>query len=52
MIATSLHGIPELVDADPYGHGWIFDVDAELPVQDPQLACLIHAHAYCDLAGA
>jgi glycine cleavage system H lipoate-binding protein len=52
MIATPVRGIPELVNTDPYGHGWMSDVDAQPPVLDPQLAGLMDAQADRDLAGA
>jgi glycine cleavage system H protein len=47
-----LTGTPELVNSDPYGRGWIFEVEADPSLLDRQLAGLVDAHAYRDLAGA
>ena len=43
---------PELVNADPYGRGWMFDIDADPSALDGQLADLMDDRAYGDLAGS
>jgi glycine cleavage system H protein len=43
---------PELVNTDPYGHGWIFEVETDPATLGRQLAALMDARAYRDLAGA
>ncbi len=48
----NLAGSPELVNTDPYGHGWMFEVEADPSTLDRQLAGLMDAHAYRGLAGA
>jgi glycine cleavage system H protein len=43
---------PELVNSDPYGQGWIFEVEADPATLSKQLGALLDAHAYGDLTGA
>jgi glycine cleavage system H protein len=43
---------PELVNADPYGQGWLFDVEIDPSALTQQLASLLDARAYRDLTGA
>ena len=43
---------PELVNTDPYGQGWMFEVEADAATIGQQLASLMDARAYRDLAGA
>ena len=47
-----LAGAPELVNADPYGQGWMFEVETDPATLGQQLATLMDARAYRDLAGA
>jgi glycine cleavage system H protein len=46
-----LAGAPELVNTDPYGQGWMFEVEADPATLGEQLAALMDADAYRDLAG-
>ena len=46
-----LTSTPELVNADPYGQGWMFEVDIAPARLDQQLAGLMDARAYHDLTG-
>jgi glycine cleavage system H protein len=43
---------PELVNTDPYGQGWLFEVETGPATLGQQLAALMDARAYRDLAGA
>jgi glycine cleavage system H protein len=43
---------PELVNTDPYGQGWMFEVETNPAALGQQLAVLLDAPAYRDLAGA
>jgi len=43
---------PELVNTDPYGQGWMFEVEADTDSLSQQLAGLLDARAYGALAGA
>jgi glycine cleavage system H protein len=43
---------PELVNTDPYGQGWMFEVETEPTALSQQLAALMDARAYRELAGA
>jgi glycine cleavage system H protein len=43
---------PDLVNADPYGRGWMFDVDVDPSALDRELAGLMDGGAYGDLAGS
>ena len=42
---------PELVNTDPYGQGWMFEVETDPATLSRQLAALMDARAYRDLAG-
>jgi glycine cleavage system H protein len=43
---------PELVNTDPYGQGWLFEVEADPETLGQQLMALLDASAYRDLTGA
>mgnify|MGYP003783264605 CR=1 FL=1 len=47
----ALTGAPELVNADPYGQGWMFDVEADRGTLDDQLSRLLDADDYRELTG-
>jgi glycine cleavage system H protein len=47
-----LAGTPEVVNTDPYGQGWMFEVEIDPSTLDQQLARLMDAGAYRRLAGA
>jgi glycine cleavage system H protein len=47
-----LAGAPELVNSDPYGQGWMFEVDTDPATLSQQLAALMDAGDYRALAGA
>jgi glycine cleavage system H protein len=47
-----LAGTPEVVNTDPYGQGWMFEVEIDPSTLDQQLASLMDAGAYRRLAGA
>ena len=47
-----LAGAPELVNTDPYGQGWIFEVETDPMTLGQQLTALMDADAYRALAGA
>jgi glycine cleavage system H protein len=47
-----LTGTPELVNTEPYGHGWMFEVETGSATLGQQLAALMDADAYGDLTGA
>jgi glycine cleavage system H protein len=47
-----LANAPELVNSDPYGRGWIFEVEADPAALSQQLDGLLDASAYRDLTGA
>ena len=47
-----LAGAPELVNTDPYGQGWMFEVETDPATLGQQLAALMDADAYRALAGA
>lgn len=42
---------PELVNSDPYGEGWIFDVEVVPALLDEQLVPLLDADVYRALTG-
>ena len=46
-----LTGTPELVNADPYGQGWMFEVQADPAKQAEELAALMDDAVYRQLAG-
>jgi glycine cleavage system H protein len=52
VVSVSLPQPPELVNTDPYGEGWMFEVEADPETLGQQLASLLDARAYRDLAGA
>lgn len=47
-----LTGSPELVNTDPYGQGWMFEVETDPATQAQQLDALMDADHYRALAGA
>jgi glycine cleavage system H protein len=47
----NLAGQPELVNADPYGEGWMFDVEASPASLDEQFVTLLDADVYRALTG-
>ena len=47
-----LTGSPDLVNTDPYGQGWMFEVEADPATLSQQFAALMDADAYRVLAGA
>lgn len=46
-----LEDSPDLVNTDPYGDGWIFEVETDPTTLDKQFAALIDAQAYSTLVG-
>ena len=42
---------PELVNSDPYGEGWMADIEADPATLSQQLASLLDASGYRDLIG-
>jgi glycine cleavage system H protein len=46
-----LAGSPEVLNTDPYGQGWMFEVEADPAMQAQQLAALMDDAAYRQLAG-
>ena len=46
-----LASAPELVNTDPYGQGWMFDVETDPATPHQQIAALMDADAYRELAG-
>jgi len=47
-----LEDSPDLVNSDPYGEGWIFEVETDPATLDGQLAALMDADAYRAMVGA
>src|SRR5215831_11704268 len=47
-----LTGSPELINTDPYGQGWMFEVETDPATLSQQLAALMDAGDYRALAGA
>jgi glycine cleavage system H protein len=47
-----LAGTPEVVNSDPYGQGWMFEVETDPASLSQQLAALLDAGAYRELTGA
>jgi glycine cleavage system H protein len=43
---------PDLVNPDPYGQGWMFEVEIDQATLDGQLSALMDASAYGTLVGA
>ena len=48
---ADLEDSPELVNSDPYGDGWIFEVETDPATLDKQLAALIDPAAYSSMVG-
>ena len=48
---TAAEDAPELINSDPYGRGWLFDVDVEPATLDEQLAALMDGPGYRQLVG-
>jgi glycine cleavage system H protein len=46
-----LEDSPDLVNSDPYGEGWIFEVETDPTTLDRQLAVLIDPQAYSAMVG-
>jgi glycine cleavage system H protein len=46
-----LAGSPDLVNSDPYGQGWMFEVETDPATLDGQLSALMDAGAYGTLVG-
>ncbi len=46
-----LTSAPELVNTDPYGRDWIFEVEIDAATADQQLAGLLDPGAYHELTG-
>jgi glycine cleavage system H protein len=46
-----LAGTPDLVNTDPYGQGWLFEVEIDPATMSQQLASLLDAGAYRELVG-
>jgi glycine cleavage system H protein len=46
-----LAGSPDLVNSDPYGQGWMFEVETDPATRDGQLSALMDASAYGTLVG-
>ena len=46
-----LAGSPDLVNSDPYGQGWMFEVETDPATLDSQLSALMDASAYETLVG-
>ena len=42
---------PDLVNSDPYGQGWMFEVETDPATLDRQLSALIDASAYGTMVG-
>jgi glycine cleavage system H protein len=47
----ALSASPELVNSDPYGQGWLFELELDPATADQQLGALLDAKAYGDLTG-
>jgi glycine cleavage system H protein len=47
-----LAAAPELINSDPYGQGWLFEIEADPATLSKQLDALLDATAYRDLTGA
>jgi glycine cleavage system H protein len=43
---------PELANSDPYGRGWLFEIEADPTTLSKQFDALLDASAYRDLTGA
>ena len=47
-----LANAPELINSDPYGQGWMFEIEPDPTTLGTQLGALLDAHAYGALTGA
>ena len=47
-VNTLLDSNPELINTDPYGDGWLFEMDLD---EDADLDSLLDADAYAELVG-
>jgi glycine cleavage system H protein len=47
-VNTLLESNPELINSDPYGDGWLFELDLD---EDADLDSLLDADAYAELVG-
>jgi glycine cleavage system H protein len=47
-----LDNAPELINSDPYGPGWMCEIEADPTTLTTQLGALLDAHAYGGLTGA
>ena len=47
-----LDDAPDLVNTDPYGQGWMLEIDTDPATLGRQLAALMDAAAYRELTGA
>jgi len=47
----ALDDTPDAINSDPYGQGWMLEVDIDPSTLDQQLAALMDASSYRDLAG-
>ena len=47
-----LDNAPELINSDPYGQGWMFEIETDATTLETQLGALLDAHAYGALTGA
>jgi glycine cleavage system H protein len=47
-----LAGAPDLVNTDPYGQGWMLEIDTDPATLGEQLAALMDPSAYRELTGA
>jgi glycine cleavage system H protein len=43
---------PELINSDPYGQGWMFEIETDPTTLGTQWGALLDAHAYGALTGA
>lgn len=50
-VNTELEGAPELVNADPYGQGWLLEVRADAGTLADGLAALLDADGYAGVLG-
>jgi glycine cleavage system H protein len=48
----SLANLPEIINTDPYGQGWLFELEADQATVSEQLGRLLDADAYRNLTGS
>lgn len=48
----SLANTPEIINTDPYGQGWLFELEADQATVSEQLGRLLDADAYRNLTGS